>query len=413
MKIIYSLAVIAFLTVWPIAGGGESCVECHTDGSIMSSLVEMPAKRTNGSPGAIGPAGIPALIKPDVYYMRYYVDKSLTDKDPHFGRGCVSCHKGDGKEADKDKAHKGFVKRPSADLKTCGGCHEDITGNYQNSLHYTVSGFTTKVSMRFSAKEEAVFKMEIFGKSCRSCHAACGDCHVSSPSIDGIRSGFLKGHAFVKRDEGKTCGICHGGRVYAEYTGRYGAGADVHYQKGMMCTNCHKKGRLHGEGGMYAGKDSPRGSPKCKDCHKAGSEKRPVAKLAHSKHEGRVSCYGCHVRGEYRNCSGCHEGKASSSRAGLILGADPENKRLLTTLRQIPVSRDTFSKAGIKMERFDDVTDYRAAPVHNIQRVTARTRSCDICHVNKKDLLTKGSLIKNGSKANEGLIFRMPPLEIN
>ncbi|MEN6319798.1 MAG: multiheme c-type cytochrome, partial [Syntrophaceae bacterium] len=300
MKIRYFLVVMTFLMLYPATGGSESCTGCHTDESIMRSLVEMPEPKGNASRGAIGPAGPPSAIKPETYYKRYYVEKAVLDKDPHFAGGCVPCHKGNSKAMDKDEAHKGVLRRPSADPKTCADCHDDIARSYRNSLHYTLRGFVTKTSRRLSAKEEKVFTEKVFGQSCRSCHATCGDCHVSSPAIDGIRAGFIKGHAFVKKDEAKTCAVCHGARVYQEFTGKHAGPPDVHYQKNMACLQCHKKTHLHGDGNVYNSKDEVRGTPACRDCHKTGAEKNPVAKLAHSKHDGRVTCYGCHVDGVYR-----------------------------------------------------------------------------------------------------------------
>lgn len=412
MKIRYLLVVMALFVLSPAIVGSESCTDCHTDESIMRSLVEAPGPKGSIVQNAIGPAGPGPLIKPDTYYKRYHVDKALLKKDPHLLEGCTPCHKGNGKASDKDEAHKGIVNRPSADLKVCGQCHDDITNPYMYSLHSTLQGFATKMSKRLGAKEEKVFMDNVFGKSCRSCHAACGDCHVSSPAVNGVRTGFIRGHAFVRKDEGKTCAVCHGGRVYPEFTGRNAASPDIHYQKGMSCTQCHKKAQLHGDGNAYRNKGMGTGVPGCRDCHKKGSEKKSVARLAHSKHDGRVTCYGCHVDGEYRTCSGCHDGKALSTKPGFILGADPSDKRILTTLRRVPIGRDSFLKAGITMEQFDALPDYRTAPVHRIRRATDRTRSCDVCHVNRKGFLTKGSVIKDGSRANEGLIFKMAPLEM-
>ena len=412
MKIKCFLLVMALVILSPAMAGSESCTDCHTDESIMKSLVEAPKPKGADAQGAMGPQGPFPLVKPDTYYKRYYVDKALLEKDPHLLEGCTSCHKGDGKALDKDDAHKGVVKRPSADMKTCGQCHSDIARTYGNSLHATLQGFVTKMSKRLGAKEEKVFVDKVFAQSCRSCHATCGDCHVSSPAVNGIRTGFIKGHAFVKKDEGKTCAICHGGRVYPEFTGKDTASPDIHHQKGMSCTQCHKKAEFHGDGNAYRMKGEAKGTPACRDCHKKGSEKKQVARLAHAKHDGRVTCYGCHVDGEYRNCTGCHDGKALSAKPGFILGAQPSDKRVLTTLRQVPVTRDSFLKAGIKMEHFDALPDYRSAPVHKIRRVTDRTRSCDICHVNRKGFLTKESVIKRGSRANEDLIFKMAPLNM-
>ena len=362
----------------------------------------------------VGPAGPPAVIIPETYHRRYLIDKTILDKDPHFANGCSFCHKGDEKSIEQEKAHKGIIKKPSADLKLCSDCHSDITKAYQTASHYTVQEMFNKVSKRFSKKEEKFFAEKVFAHSCKSCHASCGDCHVSSPSKDGISTGFIRGHSFVKKDEGKTCAVCHGGRVYPEYTGKHNGSPDVHFQKGMACIDCHKKEHLHGDTDSARTKAKVvKNKPKCTDCHKLGKETKATAKLAHARHEGSVSCYGCHSQGEYHNCYNCHTGKGSTSRSGFILGVNPGNKKTLTTLRAIPVARETFLSSGIKMENFDEVPDYRATSVHNIQKSTERTRSCDTCHVKRKGFLSKESLMKNGSKANEGLIFRMRPLSID
>src|SRR5512133_500308 len=135
MKIKYFILLMALSLLSPAMAGSESCTDCHTDESIMKSLVEAPKLKGMNAKGAIGPAGTLSPVKPDAYYKRYHVDKALLEKDPHLLEGCTPCHKGDGKEMDKDDAHKGVVKRPSSDLKTCGKCHDDVTKSYENSLH--------------------------------------------------------------------------------------------------------------------------------------------------------------------------------------------------------------------------------------------------------------------------------------
>ena len=72
--------------------------------------------------------------------------------------------------------------------------------------------------------------------------------------------------------------------------------------------------------------------------------------------------------------------------------------------------RDTFAKAGIKMENFDALPNYWNSPVHNIRKRTDRTRSCDSCHVERSGFLKKETLPENGSKANEGLIVAPKPI---
>lgn len=411
MKFAVLFAIFLLFLTYPAAGSNEGCIQCHTDESILESLVAVPKI---GPQTGVGPAGGPTTIIPKTYHKRFLLDKTILERDPHFINGCSSCHKGDEKSIDQEKAHIGIIKKPSADLKACSDCHGDITETYQSAPHNKVQGMLRKVSKRFSKKEEEIFTEKIFKQSCKSCHASCGDCHVISPSKDEVGNGLLKGHGFVKRDEGKTCSVCHEGRVYPEYTGKHSMKPDVHFQKGMMCVDCHKKSQIHGgPDGVRKNEKTVQGKPKCIDCHTLGREAKITARLAHVRHEGSVSCYGCHSQGEYINCYNCHLGKGATSKLGFFLGVNPNDKKTLTTLRAIPVARDTFLSAGIKMESFDEVPDYRATSVHNIQKITERTRSCDTCHIKRKDFLSKDTLIKNGSKANEGLIFKMLPLNIN
>jgi hypothetical protein len=166
-------------------------------------------------------------------YKGFVVDRELLAKDPHFRTGCILCHSGDPREMQKEKAHKGLLKKPSAALSSCGVCHKEIAENYSKSLHFTSAGQRTGVMPRFSAAELKIFDEKVFEKSCRSCHASCGDCHVKGAPVDGISIGLIAKHKFVKKGEGKTCAFCHGGRVYPEYVGEYGGAPDVHYQNSM------------------------------------------------------------------------------------------------------------------------------------------------------------------------------------
>jgi thiosulfate/3-mercaptopyruvate sulfurtransferase len=339
------------------------------------------------------------------------VDRKLIDTDPHFTEGCSSCHRGDEKASSREKAHAGFVKKPSMDPGLCGKCHDKIAKTYKDALHFTTAGLRHGVSGRFSAKELKIFDEKVFQQSCRSCHASCGDCHVMSPSIAGVSTGLLNGHQFVARDDRKTCGTCHGGRVYPEFTGDFGGSADIHYQKGMTCLNCHKKTELHGNGTVYVSKTDVKEKPACANCHKPGSEKTEKAKTSHAQHKDRVSCYACHSGGVYTQCTDCHLGKGATPKPGFILGLNPRDKKTVTTLRITPTVRDTFASAGIAMEKYDSVPNYWGTPTHNIKKRTERTRSCEVCHVEKLDFLTKETLLKNGSKANELLLYSPKPIK--
>lgn len=343
-------------------------------------------------------------------YKAYLVNPKIINTDPHFADGCASCHRGDEKAASREKAHIGLVKKPSSDLTVCGQCHDKIVKTYKDSLHFTTEGFRNGVSGRFSSKEKKIFNDKVFERSCRSCHASCGDCHVSSPKIGGISTGLLKGHEFVPKDDGKTCATCHGGRVYPEFTGDFGGQADVHYQKGMTCLNCHNKAELHGTGTLYASKTDVREKPSCANCHKPGSEQTDKARSSHVQHKDRVSCYACHSGGSYTNCYDCHIGKGATPKPGFYLGRNPKDKKTVTTLRLVPAVRDTFLSAGISQENYDALPNYWAAPTHNIKKRTDRTRSCEVCHKDKQHFLTKEMLIPGGSKANNLLIYDPKPI---
>jgi len=333
------------------------------------------------------------------------INPASMGKDFHLAMECVFCHQGDDKKETKESAHKGLVVRPSDNIKTCGLCHKKIGKNYARSLHYTSLGQREGVKHRFSADELKTFDKKVFEQSCRSCHASCGDCHVKSPPVAGISPGFLQGHKFVKKNEGKTCALCHGGRVYPEYTGEYGGTPDVHYQKGMMCADCHKNTEMHGNGKTYKSKQEVKERPQCLSCHK-----NRKYQVAHEIHKDKASCQACHSSGQYRQCYSCHTETGSSAKPDFILGLNPRDKKTLTTLRVVPTLKSTFNKAGIKMENFDKLPNYWNSPVHNIKKRTNRTRSCDSCHEAKEGFLKRETLIKDGSKANEGLIYNLKPI---
>lgn len=337
-------------------------------------------------------------------YRGLLVDRALLGNDPHLGRGCAACHKGDEEARDTANAHRGLVKRPSADPALCGTCHDDVARTYRTSLHATAAGLKG-VSGRFSPEMARVFDQKVFPGSCQGCHASCGECHVKSPAIGGISPGLIKGHAFVKRAEGKTCSVCHGGRVYPEFTGEYGGTPDVHYERGMMCVDCHRSAEIHGDGTVQASRKEVEGRPACVSCHTVGSEKTDRSRKAHGPHAGKLGCVACHASGPYRNCYDCHLGEGATSKPGFILGRSPRDGTV-TTLRLVPAVRGTFAKAGLGMERFDAVPNYWDTVPHTIRKRTERTRSCDVCHTDKEGFLTKDGLIKDGARANETLIHQ-------
>lgn len=325
-------------------------------------------------------------------------------QDIHLKRTCSECHKGNAEAANKSDAHKGLIPKPSENIDNCATCHKDIGSHYKKSLHYTTAGLRNGIHKRCSKAQAEQFDVKVFEQSCRSCHASCGDCHVKTPVVSGVNQGLFANHRFQKKNEDKTCAACHGGRVYAEYTGRDSGVRDIHFEKGMKCLNCHKSQELHGDGTEAHSKNNVKGKPSCIDCHKMSASAQNSK--VHKQHASKTSCQACHVASGYNQCSSCHVGKGASQSQAFLLGRNPKNKAQLVTLRLTPAVRDTFASEGFFMDNYDQIANFWAAPVHNIRKKTARTRTCGPCHTeNKEGFITEKHFPKDGSKRNSALIY--------
>lgn len=303
-----------------------------------------------------------------------------------------------------------MVPRPSDDPDRCGECHPDIADTYRNALHYTARGLREGVIQRFSEAEGEVFDEKVFQKSCRTCHASCGGCHVKSPDIAGIPLGLIDGHRFVRKNEEKTCAYCHGGRVYPEFTGQYGVVKDVHFSKKMMCMDCHKTAELHGDGNRYLSRRNRQVKPDCRSCHPPDRKQSDKAGKAHAAHDGILSCTACHSLSTYKNCKGCHLGKGAEASTGFFLGKNPHRMSEITTLRRVPAARDTFASVGLTISRYDALPNYWDATPHVINKLTERTSNCYMCHMVKMGFLKAGDLDEAASTANRKLIHEPKPI---
>jgi hypothetical protein len=246
--------------------------------------------------------------------------------------GCAFCHGGDEAGMKKEAAHKGLVKRPSDDLKICGRCHGDIAKRYEKSLHYTTAGQRNGVKGRFSAEEFEAFNEKVFETSCRSCHASCGDCHVKGPPVGGITIGLVAGHRFVKKDEGKTCAFCHGGRVYPEFTGEY-----------RNCSGCHAGQGATAKPGFLLGRN-PRNPKELTTLRLVPAVRDMLAPLGIAMtHFDALPNYWntpAHTirkrTDRTRSCETCHvEGKYFLTRGKLVEGGASVNRDLIATPKPI------------------------------------------------------------------------------
>jgi thiosulfate/3-mercaptopyruvate sulfurtransferase len=248
-----------------------------------------------------------------------------------------------------------------------------------------------------------------YQKACASCHATCGDCHVSRPPYSNgplILGGLQNGHLFAKTPPmALTCNGCHGGRVAAEFSGQYeGFPADVHFTKAKMtCTDCHPAAQMHGDGTTPANRFAVTNGPECVNCHpEAAPGKGRIP--PHNVHGGSLACQVCHSTVS-KSCNNCHAGQGATSFPALKIGLNlrPELPHKYVVLRHVPTARDMIDRlTGLvnTIQNFDRVPTWKTATPHNIQRVTARSQSCAACHNNPNLFLRLSDLNPNDSQTN-------------
>lgn len=341
----------------------------------------------------------------------------------HNQKNCIGCHGGVPGTDDKAAAHEGVVADPTlADAGPCADCHSEESHLAETSLHYTVNGYRTVLSARGMDLESAP-AMEAFDNHCSSCHATCGECHVSRPRSAG--GGLVAGHEFKKvASITNTCLACHGGRVGPEYQGKNeGVQGDVHWLKGgMPCMECHPQADFHGDGTESAHRFDGPAAVSCLDCHPdaAGSKE---GSTEHDLHGDQVACQVCHAAGSYKSCFNCHVGtdekdlayfKTDPSQMTFKIGRNPqqsdERPWQYVLLRHIPAARDTFAFYGPDLlPRYDDVPTWKYAAVHNIQRVTPQNQSCNNCHGQADLFLTAADVAPDELEANQSVIVDQVP----
>lgn len=358
----------------------------------------------------------------------------LSDEDfitsTHGSIGCIECHGGVSGTDDMDEAHEGVSRDPAAS-GACAYCHDDTTHTQTNSLHMTLAGYD-KVLEERSAPGLSEGLQEAFDTHCTSCHASCGQCHVSRPTTAG--GGLIAGHEFKELPPmNLTCTGCHGSRVSDEYKGKNVGEdgtkipADVHYNPGgMACLDCHDEAEIHGDIAPENQTHRYDGSPDvaCTDCH-------PLEVLLGSNpqhtefHFEDLTCQVCHSV-DLKSCYSCHvqksdEGvpyfKTEPSKMTFAIGLNPlksaDRPWSYTVLRHVPVDRDSFGYYGDDLlPNFDARPTWAYATPHNIQLHTPQNASCDSCHGNADIFLTKDKVDPDELEANRPVIVEEIPFEV-
>lgn len=352
-------------------------------------------------------------------------EKKYLEEDVHAEVGCIECHGGVPDTDVKAEAHEGIVGKVSADpMKACGKCHTSYAEQSQGSMHRLLDGYQTVLKHRGGDFTDPTFTTA-YGNHCSSCHADCGDCHISRPS--GLGGGLLSGHK-VKRIASVwlTCGGCHSARIADDYRGNHeGIPGDVHWEKqGMVCMKCHTEMDYHAEshGTRYDGTPSPA----CEDCHE---DIQPGGEIEqhNQDHLDRMACQTCHSVGAYKSCFGCHTGIDSKgikfystepSEMTFKIGLNPlkseDRPWDWVMLRHVPTNSDLFAFYGDDLlPEFDNVPTWKYTTPHNMQRNTPQNSTCNACHGQDELFLLEEDVRAETRAANQSVIVpadRVPQL---
>jgi len=326
----------------------------------------------------------------------------ISELDWHLGAvGCDECHGGEpGEHDDHHKAHEGMIPDPSrAEHQACKQCHWSITEDHADSMHVQLWGEKKTLAIRTGSDDfescPASLKAGFLGE-CTSCHATCGDCHISQP--DSVGKGFIKNHKFQGPHQKNQCMACHGSRVAFDYLGddETGRQPDVHFLKGKNCMSCHTGDQLHAPREYGVDRYHLDGATTCEECHQDAED----ANTYHTMHWDDLSCHVCHAQA-YNNCTACHVTGAwkddpiyaeKNPDVQFKIGLNPfEDRRFkFVTLRHAPVSPESYNWwEGVDnpLTHFDDMETWKYATPHSIRLWTPRTEvaegsSCGAsCHL--------------------------------
>ncbi|SDK20589.1 hypothetical protein SAMN04488540_12157 [Ferrimonas sediminum] len=407
----------------------DNCVNCHKNAKLLQKMIEKKQLPTGDL---------------DAGQRAAQLQVSVDAMASHSALDCSDCHQADGNKA--KSWHPAIQADPTADGgSVCSDCHgEEMVTNFRHSLHYTVNGVTKGLVERLAQTPDA---QEIFDEmhhypeeGCNSCHATCGQCHVSQPDFAG--GGLLNKHEFIKQPETeKTCETCHyeNAETHRE--------VDAHVTKhNMTCLDCHSDVQeFHGrdikdipEGRLY--NEGPNGTKtgpyeqtqkrdvikvKCEDCHQdkvADHTELLTGKAALINHNEKLKCTACHTQ-PYTNCFGCHEddtesvgtwetlkrvaqgalgqvGEDENIKLGLSVAGDPHSK-LVPLSHSAGASKD--SKVVVDLKNPETKSYWVPFAAHFVSKnplataeARASKRMCENCHNTDNDIFLKESDVQLG-----------------
>jgi len=297
------------------------------------------------------------------------------------------------------------------DFGGCEACHSEIAENFVTSLHYTGAGMKGEYE-RFAAKEFGIDMDEYYAEwNCSKCHVTtCKKCH------EGYEAKM--GHGDQTQEITiDTCDQCHKKKQTATFVGdmpahkKPGPHADIHYEKGLTCTDCHNAAELHGDGTVYTSQLEAV-TTKCEDCHNSPGKTvkdMPVTQYstdvsAHEMHEEKLDCTACHS-GWTLTCKNCH------------LDTREETQPVSDEF-YLGVASDGKIKPFIKMEAIYDNATHMGYGEWFPHTVTDKAKDCAFCHESKEVLCEgcEGDILGQGGsfipQETIDRIYWMPQISI-
>jgi len=272
------------------------------------------------------------------------------------------------------------------DFGGCEMCHSDIAEDFSTSLHYTGAGMKGEYA-KFAAKEFGVDMDEYYAQwNCSKCHATtCQKCHVGYEAT--------MGHGDQTQEMTiDTCDKCHFKKQTSIFVGEIpvhgklqieGAEvahpADIHYEKGLICTDCHTAEDLHGTGEAYTTQQQAI-TTECEDCHSSpGKTVKGMSVTqystdisAHKIHGDKIDCTACHT-GWAPRCVNCH---LDTRKGTKVVIDDP----------LLAIGADGKIRPFFNQTTLCDNATHTGYGEWFAHTVTSEARDCSFCHDNPEVL---------------------------
>ena len=282
------------------------------------------------------------------------------------------------------------------DFEGCEMCHPDIAANYATSLHYNAYGMKGEYE-RGAAGHFGIDIDAFYGEACAKCHThTCTKCHQGYKPVPGHGDECEE----ITID---TCDPCHLTKQTSTFVGDMpkhkskGPHADIHYEKGLTCMDCHSAEEMHGDGNIYA-HQMEAVTTECEDCH--NSPGKVVKEMnvtqysldipSHKIHDATLDCTACHT-GWTTRCVNCHLDLLESDGIKKTDGIETDAFYLVK-------ASDGLIKPFLKMTTsYGDKTHtgYGEWMQHTI---TADAKDCAFCHENREVLCEgcEGQMLGDG-----------------